>query len=149
MLNSARRTATRLAHFLPRHLDEFSVAQQSRLYSPCASLQFGGLPFQKSDPFGSLSHRIQQTAMCDISKRPGRSAAQTRSFSSVIYPPSEARVGGPAPDFSAPGKIVPICGNACIKVRAHFSTWMICNVKCIFKAHIHSFASFQACPVGA
>ncbi|BDA43678.1 Peroxiredoxin-2 [Coccomyxa sp. Obi] len=46
--------------------------------------------------------------MCDISKRPGQTlhpAATKRFASTVIYPPSEAKVGGPAPDFSAPAVI--------------------------------------------
>lgn len=103
---SARRTATRLARLFPQHFEEACVAQQSRTLSSCVTGQPQQSSFLRNDLYRSLTYQTQHSAMCDISKRPGQTlhpAVTKRSLSTIIYPPSEAKVGGPAPDFSAPG----------------------------------------------
>ncbi len=106
LTQSARRTAAHFARLFPRHFEEVCVAQQSRTLSPCVSAQFEQSSYLRNDLSRGLTYQIQHPAMCDISKRPGQTlhpAGTKRSLSTIIYPPSEAKVGGPAPDFSAPG----------------------------------------------
>lgn len=108
MLRSARQALARASAYLIRHPEGGALAQESRIVLPCAAVQaVQSLDGQKF-LYSCLSPRHGQANMCDINRRTQHHTLK-RPLSTVIYPPSEARVGEPAPDFKADGTLRRTC----------------------------------------
>lgn len=102
MLRTARKFATKIASVLPRQIEP-DTSLQARAIISCTSIHTFEPSCSSRNLFDTVKNQRQQPLMCDISKRPGQPVATKRFFSNVIYPSAEAKVGGSAPDFSAPG----------------------------------------------
>lgn len=100
MALAARRHGSRLASQTLKSLSGFlNTEERSASQSACSGpVQ----PQPQTDPFKKALLRSFWAGSWKTSTVPGRTVQQ-QSYSSIVYPPVEAKVGKAAPEFTAPG----------------------------------------------